>query len=133
MIFDFSIQSAIVVLNELIPYKSVFIGIYFDFCPIQEVILHLYVFFLLYFFSIKNLQLRKKIFYDTFHIQAEMVNCSKVWFVASGNPHEVDIFPKNLGNLPGRIELLRIGINQIVHNCIYDPHQMTFRYEIFKR
>ena len=74
-------------------------------------------------------------------------------------PHEIDVFTKSFCDHTGRVCFLRIRINhnlqhhpwvisraaalfvsvvewrqvQTVHDCIYDPHQMIFRYKIFQR
>ena len=48
----------------------------------------------------------KDLFNDIFHISPEAVNCSEIWFIAAGDPHEIDIFTESFGDLTGRIDLL---------------------------
>ena len=145
---DLLVEFSVIAFDCFVPYEGVFIRIGFDLGPVKKVVLKTDVALL----EQKMNDFIEHIFNDILHVTSKTVDCPKVWRVVAGQPNEIDVFPKSLGDLTGRIDPLRIredhhlqhhlrmvcraasaGIPvierrqiQFVDDGIYDSHEMIF-------
>lgn len=67
MAFDLLIQLLVIIADRLIPHKRILVGIGFNFCAIQKVILQLNILFV----DQEPYNFIKDVFYEIFHFQPQ--------------------------------------------------------------